>query len=132
MTQLRHKYLRRKSCRVSQLVVTWTHDNAAGNPDSAVHAGRPPSQGASAHGPHPRQFAEEIGVSQATITNAENDNSKVRRITLNAWSLRTGVPVVWLETGEDPADPQGPDGGVPVTSRYVVPQTPRLRARSAA
>lgn len=31
MTQLRHKYLRRKSCRVSQLVVTWTHDNAAGN-----------------------------------------------------------------------------------------------------
>lgn len=79
-----------------------------------------------------RQFAEEIGVSQATITNAENDNSKVRRITLNAWSLRTGVPVVWLETGEDPADPQGPDGGVPVTSRYVVQQTPRLRALSAA
>lgn len=79
-----------------------------------------------------RQFAEEIGVSQATITNAENDNSKVRRITLNAWSLRTGVPVSWLETGKAPMDPADPDGGVPVTSRYVVPQTPRLRALSAA
>lgn len=72
-----------------------------------------------------RQFAEEIGVSQATITNAENDNSKVRRITLNAWSLRTGVPVVWLETGEV-SDP-GPGGGVPVTSRYAVPQPRPVR-----
>ena len=58
-----------------------------------------------------RQFADEIGVSQVTITNAENDNTKVRKITLNAWSMRTGVPREWLETGESP-HPGGPDGGL--------------------
>ena len=51
-----------------------------------------------------------------TITNAENDNTKVRKITLNAWSLATGVPLEWLVTGA--VSPHGgPDGGVPVTSR---------------
>lgn len=60
-----------------------------------------------------RDFADEIGVSQVTITNAENDKTTVRRITLNAWSLRTGVPVEWLQTGETPAGPE-PDGGLHV------------------
>ncbi|MFT4188547.1 MAG: helix-turn-helix transcriptional regulator [Aeromicrobium sp.] len=58
-----------------------------------------------------RAFAERIGVSQATVTNAENDNNKVRRITLNAWSLATGVPVEWLETGNAPsAEAEGASG----------------------
>lgn len=60
-----------------------------------------------------REFADEIGVSQATITNAENDNNKVRRITIRAWSMRTGVPAEWLETGEAPR-PDGPDEGLSV------------------
>ncbi|MDN5895695.1 MAG: helix-turn-helix domain-containing protein [Nocardioides sp.] len=47
-----------------------------------------------------RDFALELGVSQSTITNAENERSKTRRITLLMWSQVTGVPVEWLETGE--------------------------------
>lgn len=49
-----------------------------------------------------RNFAETMGVSQSTITNAENDNCKTRRITLLMWSQVSGVPVQWLETGEVP------------------------------
>ena len=60
-----------------------------------------------------RDFAERIGVSQKTITDAENDKRPtVRKILLNAWSLATGVPVEWLENGATPTEPLGPDGGV--------------------
>lgn len=70
-----------------------------------------------------RDFADRIGVSQPTVTNAENDKSKVRRITLNAWSLATGVPVEWLETGKAPVQPE-PDGGLESqrARRYSKPQ----------
>ena len=64
-----------------------------------------------------REFAERIGVSQKTITDAENDKREtVRKILLNAWSLATGVPVVWLETGQGPSAGPSPDG---VTSPYL-------------
>lgn len=44
-----------------------------------------------------------------------------------------GVPAQWtLGLMDETPDPQRPGGGVPVTSRYVVQQTPRLRALSAA
>lgn len=46
-----------------------------------------------------RDFAELIGVSHQTVTNAEKGHTRVRRITLNAWSAATGVPVAWLESG---------------------------------
>lgn len=70
-----------------------------------------------------RQFAERIGVSQKTITDAENDKrERVRKILLNAWSLATGVPAEWLENGTLPS-PDGGDGGV---------VTPKYRARLAA
>ncbi|KRF16803.1 hypothetical protein ASG90_09620 [Nocardioides sp. Soil797] len=49
-----------------------------------------------------RDFAVVLGVSQSTITNAENGHTKTRRITLLMWSQVTGVPVTWLETGEAP------------------------------
>ena len=58
-----------------------------------------------------RDFAEVIGVSQPTVTAAENDRSKVRTITLNAWALATGVDRRWLETGEAPVQPE-PDEGL--------------------
>lgn len=59
-----------------------------------------------------QEFADEIGVNRKTVNSAENESRAVRRITLKAWSLRTGVPVEWLETGETPAQPNGPDGGL--------------------
>lgn len=77
-------------------------------------------------------MAEYLGISRNTVGNYTSGRTVPDRRTLMLWAMRTGVPLEWLETGEDPADPQGPDGGVPVTSRYVVPQTPRLRALSAA
>ncbi|WP_067440844.1 helix-turn-helix domain-containing protein [Nocardioides jensenii] len=49
-----------------------------------------------------REFALRLGVSQSTVTNAENDHTRTRRITLLMWSQVTGVPVEWLETGQAP------------------------------
>lgn len=66
-----------------------------------------------------REFAQKIGVSQATITNAENDHHAVRRITLNAWSLATGVPLEWLEHGITPGGGGDHDGPV-VTQGYPI------------
>lgn len=59
-----------------------------------------------------RAFAERIGVSHGTVTNAENDKVTVRTITLNAWALATGVSVQWLQTGVGSADtwPSGAPG----------------------
>lgn len=67
-----------------------------------------------------REFADVIGVSHGTVTNAEGDKREVRRITLNAWALATGVPVSWLEHGhvEQDDDPQGPDGGNTVRATH--------------
>ena len=80
-----------------------------------------------------QEMADALGVNRATVGRwMRDDGARPRRAYLLQWAIMTGVDATWLETGEDPADPQGPDGGVPVTSRYVVPQTPRLRALSAA
>jgi DNA-binding XRE family transcriptional regulator len=49
-----------------------------------------------------REFAETRGVSLNTIVAAEVDKRKVRKITLRAWAMATGVSVEWLETGVEP------------------------------
>ena len=57
-------------------------------------------------------FAEQIGVSRNTVGNYESGHTtRVKPIVLKAWSLRTGVPVEWLETGAENPRPAGPDGG---------------------
>lgn len=71
------------------------------------------------------EFAEQIGVSDRTINNAEGDRRAVRKITLNAWALATGVPIEWLKTGHVSGSDDGPDGEV--NNRYPV-----LRILSAA
>lgn len=55
------------------------------------------------------QLAAAIGVGRNTVSNAENGKFGVRKIVLNAWAMACGVPVTWLETGEQPGD--RPDGG---------------------
>lgn len=68
-----------------------------------------------------REFAAHIGVSPDTLTAAEHDTRKVRKITLNAYVLATGVDREWLETGEGspdgppshPTGPKPPPGGDP-------------------
>lgn len=59
-----------------------------------------------------REFAEHIGVSHQTVTNAEKGHREVRKITMNAWSLATSIPVEWLMSGTAPqGDGDGPDDG---------------------
>lgn len=70
------------------------------------------------------EFAETIGVSSRTINSAENDERAVRKITMNAWSLATGVPIEWLETGRatEGGDNTDPGNGVSVdTCEYPYP-----------
>jgi transcriptional regulator with XRE-family HTH domain len=56
------------------------------------------------------EFAQHIGVSDGTINNAEGDRRSVRRITMKAWAMATGVSEEWLETGRAMATPP-PDPG---------------------
>lgn len=58
-----------------------------------------------------RDFAAQIGVSQKTISDAENDRRAPRRITLLAYAMATGVPLEWLETGREEAPRPGRPGG---------------------
>ena len=60
-----------------------------------------------------REFATEIGVAQKTISDAENDRVTPRKITLIAYSMRTGVPLEWLETGKAPDQDPGPSQELP-------------------
>jgi len=64
-----------------------------------------------------RAFAEEIGVSQKTITDAEGDRVRPRRITIIAYAMRTGVSRHWLETGQAPPELGGPADLASYTAR---------------
>jgi transcriptional regulator with XRE-family HTH domain len=57
-----------------------------------------------------QQMADELGVHRNTISNYTSGRKQPDRRTILAWAVATGVPVVWLETGEA-ADDQGPSGG---------------------
>ena len=58
-------------------------------------------------------MAEYLGLSRNSVSAYINDRQQVRRQTLLLWSMRTGVPLVWIETGEGPTDsPDGPAGVV--------------------
>ena len=57
-------------------------------------------------------LATAIGVSRNTVINYERGKVQPRKHVVMAWALATGVPVVWLETGNAPGGGQpGPDGG---------------------
>ena len=71
------------------------------------------------------ELATLIGVSRGTIGNAEKGRTEVRKILLNAWALACGVPVSWLETGQDTSPDGGPSGG-------AINPNSGLRIRSAA
>ena len=48
-----------------------------------------------------RKAREHTGLGH-TVTNYERGHVSPRAIVLKMWALRTGVPLVWLETGEAP------------------------------
>lgn len=73
------------------------------------------------------QMAVELGVSRGTISNAERGNTRVKKTLLLAWSMRTGVPSMWLETGEAPS-PSGDGASELCTPRDSNPEPIDLRS----
>lgn len=73
------------------------------------------------------ELADRMGVSRRTIGNAETGAKIPRRPTLAAWSLATGVPLAWLETGEAPSPGDG-DGAPIVRHQGLEPRTRWLGA----
>lgn len=64
-------------------------------------------------------FADATGLSRRTISSVESGEREPNRAALNLWQMATGVPRVWLETGESPSTdggPVGPDGIEPSRS----------------
>lgn len=77
------------------------------------------------------EFAESLGVSRNSVSNAERGTTTPREITLRAWAMRTGVPLEWIKTGEVSTVP--PDGIEPSTYSLQGGQLPRrLRLLTAA
>lgn len=58
-----------------------------------------------------RQMAEAIGIGRATVANYEAGKG-VRKSTVMAWALATGVDATWLQTGEAPPSDDGGASGV--------------------
>lgn len=77
------------------------------------------------------QFAEHIGVSDSTINSAELDKRGVRRITLNAWAMATGVSLAWLETGVSAGAPPEPPPGKPVGDLEKLTEAKKARSGRA-
>ena len=55
------------------------------------------------------EFAVETGLSRRTISAIENGEKKPGTKEFNLWQMATGVPRVWLETGEAPSGGDGAD-----------------------
>lgn len=70
-----------------------------------------------------QELASDIDVDRNTVGNYERGRVKPRTIVLKAWALRTGVSLQWLQTGETPAGPGGPDGGQEVRHQGLEPRT---------
>ncbi len=69
-----------------------------------------------------REFADQLGISRTSVSNAETGTTRPIKVTLKAWALRSGVDYEWLTTGAagDPhpwapwdSNPQPTDCGYP-------------------
>lgn len=47
------------------------------------------------------ELAQRIDVSKRSVVNYESDSTTPRRHVLLSWALATGVPLAWLETGDE-------------------------------
>ena len=53
-------------------------------------------------------FAQDLGTTRQTVNANERGRTQPRELLLRAWSMRTGVSLHWLKTGEAP--PPSGDG----------------------
>lgn len=74
-----------------------------------------------------QEMADELGVVRATVTRWTHDQVVPKSVVLKMWALRTGVPLIWLETGQAPAYQPGP--GESYTARDSNPEPIDLASR---
>ena len=56
-----------------------------------------------------QEMADYLGVSRNTVTNYTSGRTEPKKQTVRLWSLRTGTPIEWIETGEWPTDGTDPN-----------------------
>lgn len=83
-----------------------------------------------------QEMADYLGVSRNTIGNYLSERTHADKRTLMLWSMRTGVDLEWLRTGQAPAAPPTPPGeDRPVahtSSLAELTEAKRARSRSGA
>lgn len=75
------------------------------------------------------EMADYLEVSRNTVGNYINGRTRAPGSTLRLWSMRTGVPRKWLETGESDGTDGGGGSGASATNGYRT--TRRTLARAA-
>src|SRR5438874_619174 len=75
------------------------------------------------------EMAAELGVSDQSIRDWEEDERPPKAMVIKAWAIVTGVSVAWLEGREEPpgSPPHGGGGG---PGRPVGPPTPPQHHKS--
>jgi len=68
-------------------------------------------------------LAHELGIARATVSNYERGTVQPRRAVVMAWAMRTGVSLHWIQTGKDPHQDGGPDGGLGARPEGLEPPT---------
>ena len=51
-------------------------------------------------------MAAALDVSRNTISNYTSGRTKPSKLQIKEWAVRTGAPLVWLEHGIDPTEPE--------------------------
>jgi transcriptional regulator with XRE-family HTH domain len=64
------------------------------------------------------KMADDLGVHRNTVTNYLSGRVAPDKRTITAWALSTGVPRLWLQTGQVTGGDDGNDGGNEVTRKY--------------
>lgn len=72
------------------------------------------------------EMAEVLGVSRETVGRYLHGRTTPPRAALMVWAARTGVPLHWLETGEEKPAPGGWEA-----ARAAAPSSPRRVAVGA-
>lgn len=78
-----------------------------------------------------RELADELGVSESTISRYEGGGQRARRAVVMAWAVATGVDFAWLFDGDDhAAASQQPAGGIRKTVSEALKTHSGTRSRT--